>query len=533
MSGFEALHRELLAWAEAAAAEGWIPPHDLQALREVERQSVESLFQRHATRPLIVALFGGTGVGKSSLLNRLAGEPIARVGVARPTSHEVTLYLHRDFQVERLPPELPLAETRIAYHHRDDRRLVAWLDMPDIDSTERHNRELVERWLPYVDWLVYVVSPERYSDDIGWRFVQRRRQRHAWLFVMNQWDQGSPEQLDDFRRRLEAEGFHKPVILRTACVEPRIEDDFELLEGTIRDAIRQYGLELLQALGVQARIRELQDHAARFDADLGDDDAWQAARADWQATARERLAELGELLNESATATALTVAAGGGKARALDPASLARKVWTQRHQLRWQDLLTELHNALLRHDLPGSPAEQALQALAPRGEERALAALEDALAAALARPGTPLQRRLYALTGWLSGLLPLAAAGWAVFHVVRTFWYGTLGEQHFLGVNFAIHAGLLIGLAWLVPWLLHRRLRPSLARSVARGLQGGIDAAQAQLQSTLDQAWQGLVERRDAQRAALRAIAERFAGTDQRALQQLSGFVARTPADAA
>ena len=48
----------------------------------------------NAERPLVVGLFGGTGVGKSSLLNRLADADIARTGVVRPTSMEITVYLH-------------------------------------------------------------------------------------------------------------------------------------------------------------------------------------------------------------------------------------------------------------------------------------------------------------------------------------------------------------------------------------------------------------------------------------------------------
>ena len=52
------------------------------------------------------------------------------------------------------------------------RRDVAWLDMPDIDSVEARNKSLVLSWLPYVDWLIYVVSPERYRDDVGWRLLE-------------------------------------------------------------------------------------------------------------------------------------------------------------------------------------------------------------------------------------------------------------------------------------------------------------------------------------------------------------------------
>lgn len=87
-------------------------------------------------------------MGKSTLPNRLAGQPIARTGVERPTSREVSVYLHGSVQLRQLPKDFPLDEVRIAHHHDDARRQVLWLDMPDIDSVEQHNRELVLSWLP-------------------------------------------------------------------------------------------------------------------------------------------------------------------------------------------------------------------------------------------------------------------------------------------------------------------------------------------------------------------------------------------------
>ncbi|MCB1882253.1 MAG: 50S ribosome-binding GTPase, partial [Gammaproteobacteria bacterium] len=176
---FEQQHQQLERWSASAVAEGWLATRDIDRLREIERQQAEAIFSRKGQRPLIVAFFGGTGVGKSTLLNRLAGESIARTGVERPTSHEVTLYLHGDYRLGEFPADLPVDETRIAYHSDDRRRLIAWLDMPDFDSVEEHHRELVQAWLPYVDWIIYVVSPGRYQDDIGWRIVQHRGGKHS------------------------------------------------------------------------------------------------------------------------------------------------------------------------------------------------------------------------------------------------------------------------------------------------------------------------------------------------------------------
>ena len=195
------------AWAEQAAASGWINQSAARDLAEIDARTPETLVGRSAGRPLIVAFMGGTGVGKSSLLNRLASQEIARTGIERPTSKEVTLYHHRAIQIQQLPEKLPLEQIRMAYHDDDFKKNLIWIDMPDFDSTEQHNKEIVMTWLPYIDLLIYVVSPERYRDNKAWRLLLAEGNRHAWIFVLNQWDRGDVVQFDDFKTQLSQAGF--------------------------------------------------------------------------------------------------------------------------------------------------------------------------------------------------------------------------------------------------------------------------------------------------------------------------------------
>src|SRR5512137_2909472 len=91
---FDDLLRSARDWAQRAVDQHWLQPSDLRELTALESRSPGALFEPGSHRPLVAAFFGGTGVGKSSLLNRLAGQPVARTGVERPTSREVSVYLH-------------------------------------------------------------------------------------------------------------------------------------------------------------------------------------------------------------------------------------------------------------------------------------------------------------------------------------------------------------------------------------------------------------------------------------------------------
>ena len=114
----------------------------------------------------VLALAGGTGVGKSSLLNAIAGTTVSPAAARRPTTSEPVAWVPRGAR-EELAPLLDWLGVREVREHADPRAAnVAILDLPDLDSIAPEHRARVDELLPRVDAVVWVADPEKYKDAV-------------------------------------------------------------------------------------------------------------------------------------------------------------------------------------------------------------------------------------------------------------------------------------------------------------------------------------------------------------------------------
>jgi GTP-binding protein EngB required for normal cell division len=117
----------------------------------------------------VMALVGGTGVGKSTLLNALAGSRVSEAGARRPTTARPVAWVPsaRGGRLAALRPLLDRLDVGTIVEH-DGERLgdVVILDLPDIDSLEPGHRAAVEAALPKVDVVAWVTDPEKYADAV-------------------------------------------------------------------------------------------------------------------------------------------------------------------------------------------------------------------------------------------------------------------------------------------------------------------------------------------------------------------------------
>ena len=200
---------------------------------------------RRSAAPVLVALVGSTGAGKSTLVNSIVGAQVSATGVRRPTTNSPVLACHPDeidwFAENNFLPTLPrVRQEGLARPGRDGLlvlaasegmpRGIALLDTPDIDSVVQAHHEFALQFLDASDLWLFMTSASRYADGPVWEILQLARDRKASLgVVLSRIPQAyRTELVDHFNAMLDANGIaaaDRFVIQETPLIDGMLPTD--------------------------------------------------------------------------------------------------------------------------------------------------------------------------------------------------------------------------------------------------------------------------------------------------------------------
>ena len=199
--------------------------HFEEVLQKLSKNNeIYTIKSKHPELPIILSLEGGTGTGKSTIFNVLAGREVSVSGSERPKTFGPIFFCHKKHKdiismpnvlsayekefiesIEKIPAICgdPL-KIKVILHGDKNLENIFLVDTPDIDSVETLNREMAEDVYNISDIILFITSQEKYGDRLPFQiFQQALADEKYFLIIMNKVD--STDAFTELKQRILSE----------------------------------------------------------------------------------------------------------------------------------------------------------------------------------------------------------------------------------------------------------------------------------------------------------------------------------------
>lgn len=229
---------------------------------------------RLGDQPMLVAILGGTGTGKSTLMNRLLGARLSATSFRRTfTSGAVAVtangagvpqnWLGLQQTVvapENLPARGQADNLTIVREDRELTRQVTLIDTPDLDGDQPIHHAQADRVFRWAQALIFLVTPEKYQmTELLPYYRLARRYGVPSVFVMNKAD--GLEVVQDYRKQIAEREWPDPRVYAIPRDDALWEPPVEMSLGALRQEVSGLRMpeEAAWRSGVRQRAADLLD----------------------------------------------------------------------------------------------------------------------------------------------------------------------------------------------------------------------------------------------------------------------------------
>ncbi|MGD0769811.1 MAG: GTPase [Tepidisphaeraceae bacterium] len=221
--------------------------------------------------PMIVAILGGTGTGKSTLVNRIleanlsaasfrrtfTAGPVAIAKIASEVPQNWLGLPHAPVPPADLPARGRADSLLIVETKHDVLNRVVLVDTPDLDGDQPVHHAQADRAFRWAEGIIFLVSPEKYQmTELLPYYRLARRYALPAIFVMNKCE--TAEMLEDYRQLVSADDAEATVytIARDdAAYEPPLQGNLQSLRQAI--STMQSADDSARRSGVAVRVTDL------------------------------------------------------------------------------------------------------------------------------------------------------------------------------------------------------------------------------------------------------------------------------------
>ena len=207
--------------------------------------------------PTLVAMLGGTGTGKSTVVNRLLEANVSATSFRRTFTSGAVAVASNDSAIPddwlRVPRERAAGDALpakgqagmlvVATLANTTTEKVTIVDTPDLDGDQPAHHAEADRVFRFAEAIVFLVTPEKYQmTELLPYYRLAQRYGLAALFVMNKCEE--PAVLEDYRRQLAQRDFSEPKLFAI----PRDDAGYEPPPGAGLAALREAITQIPQAM---------------------------------------------------------------------------------------------------------------------------------------------------------------------------------------------------------------------------------------------------------------------------------------------